>query len=1031
MSDYQLQDKTFTIKNYNQKRPFASFLPGISGPLGMPLWAFYVNRAQGISGFGVRDKNQPMMPFTPANKAYESVAASGFRTFIKHNGDVYEPFAVTTPFPHQMSVNQASFSIEETNTTLGLTTKVLYYGLPQESLSGLVRTTTFTNTSTAALTLEILDGIAEFLPAGIQNDVFKSLSNIMASWISVERLDHQLGFFKLRSSTSDSSEVKTMNEGHFYLAVHQGKRITPIVDPGLVFDYDTSKQVPVYFKNHDVSHIQAQPQVTTNMIPTSFIPLTITLQPGESTSVYAIAGYVREFSQLQRHLDSLSSEAYWQSKEQEAADVITVLTKEINTSSARPLFDAYVEQAYLDNILRGGYPVQLGQNTYHLYSRRHGDLERDYNFFTIAPEFYSQGNGNFRDVCQNRRLDVAFHPEVKRANIYQFLNLIQLDGYNPLSINGATFLMKNLDPVGPLLSKYKVDISALLDLLHKPFTPVQVMYELQSFPFTPGEELMEVFEVIMSNATLQANAQFGEGYWTDHFTYVLDLIDNYMGIYPDDVIDFLYQDTSYRYFESPVTVRPLHEKITISSEGNVRQYHGLRHPDEEKIQHLHLNQHGTNWAIHQGTVYQTNLYAKLLTLVLTKHSLLDRFDYGIEMEADKPGWNDAMNGLPGLVGSGISETIELLRIIEFMIQHHSSTTFEWASETHTLFQQLQSLPGYEARLQARESYRDAIRFGPQEGISRNSTDEVQPYLRSLQEYLQQRLDELINAHEGIIPTFLYADIDTFTIDEHTKRVETVGVSLHVLPTFLEAPARLLKTKTDQTTLQTMHQKIRQSELFDPTLQMYKTSTSLESSTHEIGRIKAFTPGWLERESNFLHMTYKYLLGLLQAGLYDEYYESLETNLVCFMDPAVYGRSPLENSSFIAPTNNPDPKIHGQGFFARLSGSTVEALHMWYIMMTGGTPFRMNQGELEFSLQPKLHHSFFTNNGEVQFRLFHRIDVTIRNKNKASTYDQCDIKRIELGHQGERIIVEGPTVRGHQATLIRSGYYDTMIIEINE
>ena len=150
-----------------------------------------------------------------------------------------------------------------------------------------------------------------------------------------------------------------------------------------------------------------------------------------------------------------------------------------------------------------------------------------------------------------------------------------------------------------------------------------------------------------------------------------------------------------------------------------------------------------------------------------------------------------------------------------------------------------------------------------------------------------------------------------------------------------------------------------------------------------------------------------------------------------MDPAVYGRSPLENSSFIAPTNNPDPKIHGQGFFARLSGSTVEALHMWYIMMTGGAPFQMNQGELEFSLQPKLHHSFFNDDGEVTFRLFHRIDVTIRNKNKASTYDQCDINRIELGHQGERVVVEGPVIRGQYATLIRSGYYDTMIIEINE
>ena len=1030
MSDYQLRDKTFTIKNYNQKRPFASFLPGIAGPLGMPLWAFYVNRAQGISGFGVRDKNQPMMPFTPANKAYESVASSGFRTFIKHQGIVYEPFAVTTPFPHEMTVNQSSFSISETNTEIGLTTKVLYYGLPQESLSGLVRTTTFTNTSSSMLTLEILDGIAEFLPVGIQNDVFKSLSNIMSSWISVERLEHQLGFYKLRSSTNDSSEVKQMNEGHFYLAVHQGKRITPIVDPALVFDYDTSKQVPVYFQNHDASFIQAQPQVTTNTIPTAFIPLTINLQPGESTSIYAVAGYVREFSELQHHLDSLSREAYWQSKEQEASDVVSVLTKEIKTSSARPLFDAYVEQAYLDNILRGGYPIQLGNNTYHLYSRRHGDLERDYNFFTIAPEYYSQGNGNFRDVCQNRRLDVAFHPEVKRANIYQFLDLIQLDGYNPLSINGATFLCNNVDLIDDVLRKYNVDSSLIVDYITTPFTPGQVMYQLQSFPFISGDELMEVFEVIMSNATLQANAQFGEGYWTDHFTYVLDLIENYVGIYPDELDDFLYQDNNYRYFESPVTVRPLHEKITTNSEGNVRQYHGLRHPDEEKIEQLHLNQNGTNWVMYQGSIYQTNLYAKLLTLVLTKHSLLDRFDYGIEMEADKPGWNDAMNGLPGLVGSGVSETIELLRIIEFMIQHHSSKSFEVVSETYTLLQQLKSLPVYEDRLRAREEYRDAIRFGPQTTLSQVSTDDVISYLHELQAYLQERLKELVNDHNGIIPTFLYADIDEYVIDEK-RTVHTKGVSLHVLPSFLEAPARILKTKMDRNALKTMHQNVRQSKLFDATLQMYKTSTSLEGSTHEIGRIKAFTPGWLERESNFLHMTYKYLLGLLKAGLYEEYYESLETNLVCFMDPAVYGRSPLENSSFIAPTNNPDPKIHGQGFFARLSGSTVEALHMWYIMMTGGAPFQMNQGELEFSLQPKLHHSFFNDNGEVTFRLFHRIDVTIRNKNKASTYNQCEIKCIELGHQGEKIVVEGPTIRGQHATLIRSGYYDTMIFEINE
>ena len=38
---------------------------------------------------------------------------------------------------------------------------------------------------------------------------------------------------------------------------------------------------------------------------------------------------------------------------------------------------------------------------------------------------------------------------------------------------------------------------------------------------------------------------------------------------------------------------------------------------------------------------------------------------GIMMDAEKPGWNDAMNGLPAIFGSGMSETIELVRVVKF------------------------------------------------------------------------------------------------------------------------------------------------------------------------------------------------------------------------------------------------------------------------------------------------------------------------------------------------------------------------------
>lgn len=68
----------------------------------------------------------------------------------------------------------------------------------------------------------------------------------------------------------------------------------------------------------------------------------------------------------------------------------------------------------------------------------------------------------------------------------------------------------------------------------------------------------------------------------------------------------------------------------------------------------------------------------------------------------------------------------------------------------------------------------------------------------------------------------------------------------------------------------MYDRIKASDLYDAALGMYKTSVSLEGEGDEIGRIRAFTAGWLERESVFLHMTYKYLLSLLKAGLYDEF-----------------------------------------------------------------------------------------------------------------------------------------------------------------
>ena len=58
MSDYYFdQKKRFIIEDYHRQKTFSSFLPGIAGEQGIPIWAFYVNRGQGISSFGIQDKD--------------------------------------------------------------------------------------------------------------------------------------------------------------------------------------------------------------------------------------------------------------------------------------------------------------------------------------------------------------------------------------------------------------------------------------------------------------------------------------------------------------------------------------------------------------------------------------------------------------------------------------------------------------------------------------------------------------------------------------------------------------------------------------------------------------------------------------------------------------------------------------------------------------------------------------------------------------------------------------------------------------
>ena len=65
----------------------------------------------------------------------------------------------------------------------------------------------------------------------------------------------------------------------------------------------------------------------------------------------------------------------------------------------------------------------------------------------------------------------------------------------------------------------------------------------------------------MTAADTWTEAKFGEGYWVDHWTYLLDLIETYLALYPEDRSQLLFADHFYTFYDSYVKVQPEAENM--------------------------------------------------------------------------------------------------------------------------------------------------------------------------------------------------------------------------------------------------------------------------------------------------------------------------------------------------------------------------------------------------------------------------------------------------------------------------------------
>ena len=170
------------------------------------------------------------------------------------------------------------------------------------------------------------------------------------------------------------------------------------------------------------------------------------------------------------------------------------------------------------------------------------------------------------------------------------------------------------------------------------------------------------------------------------------------------------------------------------------------------------------------------------------------------------------------------------------------------------------------------------------------------------------------------------------------------------------------------------------------------------------------------------MFYKYILGLLYGGLYDEFFEELKTNLVCFMDPSVYGRSVLENSSFIATSCNPDPETHGKGYVSRLTGANVEFLSMWQYMMFGKSVFKLDDGKLVAEFKPVLPGYLFDENNEISAMFLSKTKITYKNDSRKDTYN-CIVEKMII----DGLEINSNKLSGDMVVKLRDGSFENITI----
>ncbi len=650
-------ERFYEIRNYDKMQPFF-----ISLASDTDLW-MYLSSTGGLTA-GRQSPEYSLFPYYTDDKITDSAETTGPKTILRVKKSdeqtcLWEPFSNRQAGVYDIerriakSVMGNKLVFTEENKTLGCRFSYMWCNAAKH---GWIRRASLENLSDSQLEIEVLDGLQNVLPYGLERKTQNEFSTLVDGYKKTELVDGTtLVLFRMEAILVDRAEpsealrcntVYTLGieNADFLLSSRQldgfrmgddvcrepeskGVRGAVLAHFSTILDAESTKTwyfvADVAKDIADVRNLMhfLKEKSAIREIETAIAESTDTLLKivGQNDGIQHTADEHNDARHFANTLFNTMRGGFYLDNYNISADAflkhvklfnkhvaekhesfLAELPEVVNYADLRHMVETQ-NDAQLTRLLLEYLPLTFG--------RRHGDPSRPWNLFNIRVQD-KDGNpivsyqGNWRDIFQNWEALSVSYPGYVNGIIAKFLNATTVDGYNPYKVTSEGIDWEVIEPENP-----------------------------------------------WSNI----------GYWGDHqIIYLLKLLELSWQHDPDALRSllgrrlFAFANVPYRFKSYEEIVKD--PKNTIRFDSDLHKHINALIPEYGQDARLVLDKN--------GEVLLTTFEDKLFITLLAK---LSNFvpDAGIWMNTLRPEWNDANNALVGY-GASMVTLCYMRRYVAFL-----------------------------------------------------------------------------------------------------------------------------------------------------------------------------------------------------------------------------------------------------------------------------------------------------------------------------------------------------------------------------